>query len=69
MAKFSEEERLKWKERIEPYEASGKKISITRWCHEKQIHYDSFLYWKEKFTKPPISKTDFLAPWQLYKMP
>jgi hypothetical protein len=49
MFKSSEEDRFKWKERIQLYEASNHEGSIAGWCRSQQISYDSFLYWKSKF--------------------
>ena len=60
MAKFSEEERLKWKEKVQLYERRDQKISMARWCHNQQINYNSFLYWKDRFGKTPAkTRTDF----------
>jgi len=35
--------RDEWKALVEQWKASGK--TITAWCHEHQIHKNTFIYW------------------------
>ena len=55
---FPEEKRQEWKRLVEQWEAMGQKISIARWCNERNINYNTFLYWKERFYAGPIRKVD-----------
>ncbi len=55
---FPEEKRQEWKRLIEQWEATGQKISVTRWCSERNINYNTFLYWKERFRSGAIRKVD-----------
>jgi len=49
MYKSSEEERLKWKEQVQLYEASNHQGSLASWCRKQQIGCGAFRYWKNKF--------------------
>ncbi len=53
-----EEKRREWKKRIRLQHKSGQ--CISKWCREKQINYDSFLYWKKRFSPSPINRSTFL---------
>lgn len=50
MVRLSEEERLKWAQRIEDQRASG--LSIKRWCESKKIWSHAFYYWKRELAVP-----------------
>jgi hypothetical protein len=36
----------RWKDRIEQWQTSGK--SITSWCKDNNISYNTFLYWRKR---------------------
>ena len=49
--RFTEKKRCEWLERIRLQQESGQNMS--HWCREQQINYDSFLYWKKRFSPAP----------------
>ncbi len=53
---FPEEKRQEWKQLVEQWEATDRKISMARWCNEQNINYNTFLYWKERFYSGDIRK-------------
>ncbi len=55
---FPEEKRQEWKQLVEQWEATDQKISVTRWCSERNINYNTFLYWKERFRSGAVRKID-----------
>lgn len=54
--RFPEEKRLQWKERIRLQQESGQTIAL--WCREQQVNYDSFLYWKGRFSPASAGGVD-----------
>ncbi len=50
---ISEEKRIDWQERVLLQKESGQ--TMSRWCREQQVDYNSFLYWKDKLH--PAEKT------------
>jgi hypothetical protein len=48
---LSPEKKLEWKERIRLQNESGQ--SLSKWCREQQINYDSMLYWRRQFGLVP----------------
>ena len=44
--RFSEQKRLEWREQLRLQQESG--LSVSRWCKEQQVNYNSFLYWKKQ---------------------
>jgi hypothetical protein len=55
---FSEEKRQEWKQLIEQWETADQKMSMARWCSDRNISYNSFLYWKEQFRSGAIRKVN-----------
>src|ERR1700741_3008078 len=55
---FLEEKRQEWKQHVEQWEAADQKISMARWCKERNINYNAFLYWKERFRSGDMRKVD-----------
>jgi hypothetical protein len=56
---ISEEKRLEWKERILSQQKSGS--TISRWCRENQISYNSYQYWKKRFRSRKPLRRDFFT--------
>ena len=56
---LSEQKRHEWRERIRIQKESGQ--SISNWCHEQQIKYESFLYWKKRLSTDdlPLNRNSF----------
>jgi len=46
---YPEEKRQEWKRLVEQWEKNDRNISITCWCSEQNINYNTFLYWRERF--------------------
>ena len=58
MPKASPEQRLEWEMRIRSQKESG--LSVEKWCHQNQIPYHRFCYWKDRlFPKPQLSRSSF----------
>jgi len=55
---FPEEKRQEWKRLVEQWEKNDRNISITRWCSEQKINYNTFLYWRERFGSNPVKQID-----------
>jgi len=55
----SEEKRCEWQEKVRLQQESGQ--NIAHWCRVNQVHYDSFLYWRKRFSAPPaqIDRSSF----------
>jgi len=49
---FPEEKKREWQERVRIQQESGQ--SMSHWCREQQVNYDSFLYWKKRFSADPF---------------
>ncbi len=52
MKRTSPEEKLEWARRIQEQSKSGQ--SISRWCHERNLPYNTFLYWRDQL---PLSNS------------
>lgn len=59
---FPEEKRQEWKRLVEQWEKNNRNISITQWCSEQKINYNTFLYWRERFgskSAKPLDRSAF----------
>ena len=55
---FPEEKRQEWKRLVEQWEKNDRNVSITRWCSEQNINYNTFLYWRERFGSKSAKQID-----------
>lgn len=55
---FPEEKRQEWKRLVEQWEATDQQISIANWCKERNLNYNTFLYWKDRFQHRPARKVE-----------
>jgi hypothetical protein len=54
------EQKHQWEERIRLQSESGQ--SLSKWCRENQINYDSMLYWRKKLgvvQQSPLHRSSF----------
>ncbi len=42
----TDEQKRRWEERVRQQSESGQ--SLSKWCRENQVNYDSMLYWRKK---------------------
>ena len=48
-----------WDQKIQKQKQSG--LSVSRWCQENQVPYNSFIYWKHRFAKiVPLERKSFV---------
>ena len=48
-----------WEQKIQKQQESG--LSVSRWCQENQIPYNTFVYWKRRFVKvAPLERKSFV---------
>ncbi len=47
-----------WEDTFKNWEASGQ--TITSWCQEKNLSYNTFCKWKVRLLKPTLTKASFL---------
>ena len=53
---YPEEKRQEWKRLVEQWEKNDRNISITCWCSEQNINYNTFLNWKERFGSKSVKQ-------------
>ncbi len=48
-----------WEQKIQQQKQSG--LSVSRWCQENQVPYNTFVYWKRRFVKiSPLERKSFV---------
>ena len=47
-----------WEDTFKAWEVSGQ--TITAWCQEKNLSYNTFCKWRVRLSKPSLIKTSFL---------
>lgn len=48
-----------WEQKIQKQKQSG--LSVSRWCRENQIPYNTFIYWKRRFVRvAPLERKSFV---------
>jgi hypothetical protein len=47
---FTDEKKLEWKSRIDSQKKSL--LTAAQWCRDNLIQYDTFLYWRKRFSTP-----------------
>jgi hypothetical protein len=48
-----------WEQKIQKQQESG--LSVSRWCQENQIPYNTFVYWKRRSVRvTPLERKSFV---------
>jgi len=48
-----------WEQKIQKQKQSG--LSVSRWCQENQVPYNTFVYWKRRFVRvAPLERQSFV---------